>query len=139
MRPAWAAIAVVVAAVILLEPRFIHRNDGRDALLRGTPEVATRPISARVRNLPAGETEVSWQAFPETERYEVVFYTEDLAEGPHLAAVTDTFIVIPREAVEILPGGNTGAPPAAAYCRILGLRGDKVLSRSPLLRLGQPR
>jgi hypothetical protein len=127
-RLAYAAAAIAVLGIALLLPR--QRPESaipQVPVLRGGAPGAAFTV-ARAALDPAGLA-IAWPAWPGADAYQLVFYTSDLREVARRAAVTDTAIVVPRDA---LPAAEADG---VLLVRVLALHGGDVITESHVVTL----
>jgi hypothetical protein len=127
-RLAYAAAAIAVLGIALLLPR--QRPESaipQVPVLRGGAPGAAFTV-ARAALDPAGLS-IAWAAWPGADAYQLVFYTSDLREVARRAAVADTALTVPRDA---LPASGADG---VLLVRVLALHGGDVITESHVVSL----
>lgn len=134
LRPVGALAVLVVALVTIQGIRLLDRPKGDAIVLRDgatPPAVALEP--REVERRPDGALSFSWNPVEGADRYEVVFYGDDLAEKMRFDAAAAVSYSVPAQAATAL----TGAPPAGStgesaplFWRVIAYRGGDVAAQS---------
>ena len=143
LRPAVALAVLVVALAAIQGIRLFGRSKGDEIILR---DGATRPALALeprgVKHLPDGALSLSWSPIEGADRYDVVFFGEDLTEKKRFDASAAPLLTVPAGEMTALAGfpqaDSTGAVGATGptregapiFWRVIAYRGGDVISQS---------
>ncbi len=138
LRPAWAAVAILVVASVAFSLLDIRGPGRREPVLRGGAPPARTQAVAKPGLLPVapasgGALRLGWTRVPGAEDYEVRLYSADLAQLAALGPTADTTLVLRPQALPARP-----RPGETVLWRVYARRGGDEIAYSPVGMLRVP-